>query len=342
MPAGRQHHHPSRHRRDGRRSRAAQARRPRYRRHRRWRRPRHPRRGRHPRRAVQVAGLGQPHQRRPGHHRRAPGAQAPRRDRPPARPVARGVRAQGPARGLPRAASAGRSSPTRWRDGPSSTRSPRSARPSAPSPRPAARCGPSACAASARRNTLPDRPEIRGMIARVPHLITRRGRSSIVKVHDLKPAAGLHPQAQARRSRHRRQGRQDRRPWHQGPRRPRHHPRRLRGRPAAAAHAGPQAQGLQEPVPGRVPGPEPRCARGVRPRRRSIPSRSTSRGLTHKGALIKVLGRGEVTRPIQVQAHAFSRSAEAAITAAGGTVETLPLPWGDRRPPAKGNHLTNR
>ena len=65
-------------------------------------------------------------------------------------------------------------------------------------------------------------------------------------------------------------------------------------------------------------------------------------GLTHKGALVKVLGRGEVTRALHVKAHAFSRSAEAAITAAGGTVEVLPLPWGDRRPPAKGNHLTNR
>ena len=65
-------------------------------------------------------------------------------------------------------------------------------------------------------------------------------------------------------------------------------------------------------------------------------------GLTHKGALVKVLGRGELTRPLQVKAHAFSRTAEAAITAAGGTVEILPLPWGDRRPPAKGNHLTNR
>ena len=65
-------------------------------------------------------------------------------------------------------------------------------------------------------------------------------------------------------------------------------------------------------------------------------------GLTHKGALIKVLGRGEITRAVQVQAHGFSKSAEAAIVAAGGTVTVLPLPWGDRRPPAKGNHLTNR
>src|SRR3954447_9640712 len=65
-------------------------------------------------------------------------------------------------------------------------------------------------------------------------------------------------------------------------------------------------------------------------------------GLTHKGALIKVLGRGAITRPVQVKAHAFSKSAEAAILAAGGTVEIVPLPWGDRRRPAQGNHLTNR
>ncbi|MEZ5144742.1 MAG: 50S ribosomal protein L15 [Acidimicrobiales bacterium] len=65
-------------------------------------------------------------------------------------------------------------------------------------------------------------------------------------------------------------------------------------------------------------------------------------GLVHKGALVKVLGRGAVTRPIRVSAHAFSKSAEAAITAAGGSVEVLPKPWGDRRPPAKGNQFANR
>src|SRR5690606_1894889 len=46
-----------------------------------------------------------------------------------------------------------------------------------------------------------------------------------------------------------------------------------------------------------------------------------AKGLTHKGALIKVLGRGELSRAVTVKAHAFSKSAEAAITAAGGTVE---------------------
>ena len=65
-------------------------------------------------------------------------------------------------------------------------------------------------------------------------------------------------------------------------------------------------------------------------------------GLVGKGALVKVLGRGEIGRAVTVKAHAFSKSAEAAITAAGGTVERLPLPWGERRPPAKGNQFTNR
>jgi len=67
-----------------------------------------------------------------------------------------------------------------------------------------------------------------------------------------------------------------------------------------------------------------------------------AKGLVSKGALVKVLGRGQVTRAVTVQAHAFSKSAEEAITAAGGTVERLPLPWGEGRPPAKGNQFTNR
>jgi large subunit ribosomal protein L15 len=67
-----------------------------------------------------------------------------------------------------------------------------------------------------------------------------------------------------------------------------------------------------------------------------------ARGLIGKGALVKVLAGGEISRSVTVRAHGFSKSAEAAITAAGGTVEVLALPWGDRRPPAKGNQFTNR
>lgn len=65
-------------------------------------------------------------------------------------------------------------------------------------------------------------------------------------------------------------------------------------------------------------------------------------GLVKKNALVKILGGGELTRAVRVEAHAFSKSAEAAITAAGGSVTVVPLPFGHGRPPAKGNALTNR
>ena len=38
---------------------------------------------------------------------------------------------------------------------------------------------------------------------------------------------------------------------------------------------------------------------------------------------VKILGNGAVTKALSVKAHAFSKSAEAAITAAGGSVEKL-------------------
>lgn len=67
-----------------------------------------------------------------------------------------------------------------------------------------------------------------------------------------------------------------------------------------------------------------------------------SRGLVAKQGLVKVLGRGQLTKALTVRAHAFSVAATRAIEAAGGRVETLPSPYGDRRPPARGNALTNR
>ncbi|MGO8874216.1 MAG: 50S ribosomal protein L15 [Acidimicrobiales bacterium] len=65
-------------------------------------------------------------------------------------------------------------------------------------------------------------------------------------------------------------------------------------------------------------------------------------GIVHHKGLIKVLGGGELSRPVQVSAHAFSQSAKAAIEAAGGSVTIVAKPFGDRRPPAKGNALANR
>ena len=66
------------------------------------------------------------------------------------------------------------------------------------------------------------------------------------------------------------------------------------------------------------------------------------RGLISKGVMIKILGRGELSRAVHVKAHAVSATAEAAISAAGGTVEILPLNFKGPRPPAQGNQHTNR
>ncbi len=65
------------------------------------------------------------------------------------------------------------------------------------------------------------------------------------------------------------------------------------------------------------------------------------KGLIGKDALVKVLGRGEVSSAVTVKAHAFSKSAEAAITAAGGSIEKLPLPFAVR-PASSGNQHMNR
>ena len=67
-----------------------------------------------------------------------------------------------------------------------------------------------------------------------------------------------------------------------------------------------------------------------------------SHGLVAKRGLVKILGRGEVSKALTVRAHAFSQAAIRAIEAAGGSTEIIPAPWGEGRPPAKGNALTNR
>jgi large subunit ribosomal protein L15 len=46
-------------------------------------------------------------------------------------------------------------------------------------------------------------------------------------------------------------------------------------------------------------------------------------GVIAKKHLVKILGNGTLTAKLQVEAHAFSKSAEAAIVAAGGTVVKL-------------------
>ena len=66
-----------------------------------------------------------------------------------------------------------------------------------------------------------------------------------------------------------------------------------------------------------------------------------ARGVLHKGAFVKVLARGQVTRAVEVHAHGVSKAAQAAIEAAGGSVTIIPVPY-KVRPAAKGNQFTNR
>jgi large subunit ribosomal protein L15 len=72
------------------------------------------------------------------------------------------------------------------------------------------------------------------------------------------------------------------------------------------------------------------------------PESLRERGLVAKRGLVKVLARGELGKALTVRAHGFSAAAVRAIEAAGGSTEVIPAPWGDRRPPARGNALTNR
>jgi large subunit ribosomal protein L15 len=46
-------------------------------------------------------------------------------------------------------------------------------------------------------------------------------------------------------------------------------------------------------------------------------------GLVGKKDLVKILGRGEIKAKLSIEAHKFSKTAQAAIEAAGGEVKTL-------------------
>ena len=71
------------------------------------------------------------------------------------------------------------------------------------------------------------------------------------------------------------------------------------------------------------------------------PEALLAKGLVSKGALVKVLGRGELSRKVTVHAHGFSKSAQSAIEAAGGSVVTVDLPF-KVRPAFHGSAHTNR
>ncbi len=69
-------------------------------------------------------------------------------------------------------------------------------------------------------------------------------------------------------------------------------------------------------------------------------------GVVRKDAFVKVLARGELSAKVDLRVHAISAAAEAAVTAAGGTVTLVELPFREEgkagRPAVKGNQFANR
>ena len=69
-------------------------------------------------------------------------------------------------------------------------------------------------------------------------------------------------------------------------------------------------------------------------------------GLLRKKAFVKVLARGEISTKVDLHVHAISVPAAAAVTAAGGTVTLVELPFREEgkagRPAVKGNQFANR
>ncbi|HBG88103.1 MAG TPA: 50S ribosomal protein L15, partial [Marinilabiliaceae bacterium] len=53
------------------------------------------------------------------------------------------------------------------------------------------------------------------------------------------------------------------------------------------------------------------------------PENLVQAGIVNKNDLVKILGNGAISAKVEVKAHAFSKSAEAAIEAAQGTVVKL-------------------
>ncbi len=76
------------------------------------------------------------------------------------------------------------------------------------------------------------------------------------------------------------------------------------------------------------------------------PELLVKQGVVRKKAFVKVLARGEISTKVDVHVHAISKSAESAITAAGGTVTLIQLPFKEEgkagRPAVKGNQFANR
>ena len=140
-----------------------------------------------------------------------------------------------------------------------------------------------------------------------------------------------------------RQGRQDRRPRHEGPGRPRHGPGwASRAASCPLMQRDPEAARVQEPLPGRLHPGQPRRPGGARggrgrPRRSWSSAGSCARGTwSRSSAGASSPGRSRC-RPTPSRRRPRPRSPPRAVASS-----VVQLPFGHGRPPARGNALTNR
>ena len=160
-----------------------------------------------------------------------------------------------------------------------------------------------------------------------------------MKIHELKPAPGSKQPKRRVAARHRRQGRQDRGPGQQGPGPRGTIPAGFEGGQTPLHRRTPKAKGFNNPF---------RIEYHVvnLPVLESFDSGAevspdTLRAAWPRGEAGSGQGSrsGELSKPLTVKAHGFSKAAIQAIEAAGGSVEKLPLPWKTGRPPPGGTPL---
>ena len=110
-----------------------------------------------------------------------------------------------------------------------------------------------------------------------------------------------------------------------------HHDKRI-GRGAGSGHGGTATRGHKGAQSRSGYSRKLGFEGGQMPLQRRLPKKSLSEitvdtlvaaGFISSNDKVKILGNGAVTKALSVKAHAFSKSAEAAIVAAGGSVEKL-------------------
>jgi len=165
-----------------------------------------------------------------------------------------------------------------------------------------------------------------------------------MKVHDLKPAPGSHPKKQrvargigGRRGKTAGTGTKG-----QGTRGSGKIPPKFEGGQTPLSRRIPKLKGFKNPFRIEYTVINLDHLDGFEAGSEVTPETLRARGLVHKHGLVKVLGRGDITKALTVRVHAISASAAEKLKAAGGTVEVVERPGGAKRPPARGNALTNR